>query len=614
MGANASTDNSTSQQAAAQGPRDHYEVLGVAFDASQDEIKKAFRKAALVHHPDKNPNDIEGSTKRFAAIQAAYECLSDEQERAWYDDHREDIASGGAGTADAQYFEQARQGKQPPKARSAGRGVTTAQLMKFFTTSAWTGFDDSPTGFYSTFRTLFAILAAEEAQHGSRTEYPSFGDSSSTYASSPAQPTDIRAFYSRWMGFSTEKDFAWADVFRPEEGMERRMKRAMEQENKKERSAQKREYSETVRNLVLFVRRRDPRFKAAQNDDAQRAAEAAKIKAEMLQAAKERAQEREREAANYREQEWQRGNGTATAEWRERSEDESVQEEEEEEEQWCVACNKGFRSGGAWENHERSRKHVKNVERLVREMQLEDEALGLGGDSGQPTASTSRSPSPDPIGADNERASQLARDLEGATLDLTEGALEEDDDANFATGTKKAKSKKAKRRKAGQELAQELEHDGATSDGFEALGMAKKFRRGKNRGRSGLSTPLDPRDEDDSAAADDPAVLSAKIDQRDQQALIDSESAPTLVDVSRDASVAGDLVPELSKRDKRRLREAAKKQQAASATMDETAFRCNVCSESFSSRSKLFQHVKDEGHAQAEPEANGSGARRRRKG
>lgn len=33
---------------------------------------------------------------------------------------------------------------------------------------------------------------------------------------------------------------------------------------------------------------------------------------------------------------------------------------------WCEACSKGYRSGGAWENHERSRKHVKNVERCVR--------------------------------------------------------------------------------------------------------------------------------------------------------------------------------------------------------------------------------------------------------
>ena len=52
-------------------------VLQVSSDASGEEIKKAFRKLALVHHPDKNYDNVEMATKMFAKIQQAYEVCSD---------------------------------------------------------------------------------------------------------------------------------------------------------------------------------------------------------------------------------------------------------------------------------------------------------------------------------------------------------------------------------------------------------------------------------------------------------------------------------------------------------------------------------------------------------
>jgi molecular chaperone DnaJ len=66
--------------------RDYYEVLEVSKTATADEIKKAYRKAALKHHPDKNPGDKEAETK-FKECAEAYEVLSDPEKRSRYDQY-----------------------------------------------------------------------------------------------------------------------------------------------------------------------------------------------------------------------------------------------------------------------------------------------------------------------------------------------------------------------------------------------------------------------------------------------------------------------------------------------------------------------------------------------
>lgn len=78
--------------------RDYYEVLGVEKNANADEIKKAYRKAAIKYHPDKNPGDKEAEEK-FKEAAEAYDVLSNEEKRARYDrfGHAGMSGAGGAG-------------------------------------------------------------------------------------------------------------------------------------------------------------------------------------------------------------------------------------------------------------------------------------------------------------------------------------------------------------------------------------------------------------------------------------------------------------------------------------------------------------------------------------
>lgn len=109
--------------------KDYYQILGVSRNASQDEIKSAFRKLAMKYHPDKNPGNKEAEAK-FKEINEAYEVLSDPQKRKLYD-------SLGSNWQHGQNFE------PPPNFKNSN--------FRFYTSQDFSNFE----GFSDFFKTLF---------------------------------------------------------------------------------------------------------------------------------------------------------------------------------------------------------------------------------------------------------------------------------------------------------------------------------------------------------------------------------------------------------------------------------------------------------------------------
>ena len=74
--------------------RDYYDVLGLSRDASERDVKKAYRKLAMKYHPDRNPGDTEAEEK-FKELSEAADVLSDQEKRASYDQFGHSAFEGG---------------------------------------------------------------------------------------------------------------------------------------------------------------------------------------------------------------------------------------------------------------------------------------------------------------------------------------------------------------------------------------------------------------------------------------------------------------------------------------------------------------------------------------
>ncbi|KAJ3234482.1 hypothetical protein HDU78_005843 [Chytriomyces hyalinus] len=356
----------------------------------------------------------------------------------------------------------------------------------------------------------------------------------------------------------------------------------MDVQNQKLRSAARKEFSEIVRNLALFVQKRDPRYRA------------------MLDQEKIARQQKEAELKEKRriekEQVLKKVEVFEVADWAKgpqvEYDDDEIDGDVELNEFYCAACSRLFKSDRQWRNHEVSKKHLKNVEILRRQLLEDDELLFNSND--QSTASIQSDEDDDDetdgdaVEQDRQNSSALAAAIEKELREL---------DLDLETS----------------EVATSLQDELPISDFSEAeqdepiaipirseKSKKKKKDKKKKTGLAGFSDAEDDLEESVSIVEEEMAGLAAsskkskplgKPKSKQSFGFLDPEDEP---DAESNASKVNTLVeePKLSAKEKKKLREAKKAEKDASLKLV-----CSVCSAKYATRNELFDHLDVSGHA-----------------
>jgi len=495
-------------------------------------LKKAYRKKALELHPDRNYGDVERATALFAEVRSAYEVLSDEQERAWYDAHEGTILRGGTGDEVGQDTWQ------------GGMRMTTAdelaRMMGKFRGNV--DFTDSPNGFFGFVRETFEQLAKEEAYAAAYEdvevpEYPTFGHKDDEYEGV------VRDFYTVWNSFVTVKSFAWLDRYQLSRADYREERKAMAKLNQKLRDEGRRDFNEAVRALVAFVRKRDPRYTPQTEEQKAKAQQEAR-KAQVARARAAQLAKLDQEAQ-------------ALPEWATTRPDDELEEETEEEVEEdlyeCVACNKTFKSERQYDAHEKSKKHQKAIQALKWKMQKDNAKLDLDKDVVKGGTITPAKDKP----VENDKVSD-----EEDTDDAIQGVAQK---------------------------TEELNVDDASIDGEEKV-PEKSIPN--NTGADSHANSSSQSDEDDDE--DDEYASRSEVQARIAGSNTEASTAPTedinanpIHPVEPEAST-NPPEPKMGKAAQKRAKRAAKQ----SDTPEPANLSCAGCSAAFPSKNQLYQHLK----------------------
>ncbi|KAL7793130.1 HSP40 family [Trichoderma ceciliae] len=514
----------------------HYNLLDVELTATDIEIKKAYRKKALELHPDRNINDVETATRKFAEVQAAYDILSDPQERAWYDSHRESILNGHHESSDAPV---------PPTFRNIHL-TTTDDIMRLISRfNSTVPYTDEANGFYLITRETFQHLSQEEEAAADFEdiqcpEYPTFGSSNSDF------DNVVKPFYNVWSGFTTKKSFMWEDKYRISDAPDRRTRRWMEKENKKIRDEASREFTDVVRFLVSFVRKRDPRYIPNTQSESDR--HQSLRTAAAAQAARSRAANREH-YSSFEVPQW--------VHLREETDKYQLSESDESEAEIleCVACNKRFKSEKQFESHERSKKHIKALQDLRRQMKKETVNLKLDATPVNiPEISLNEEQEVRAVGVDapeHQTNTDLANasSLSGKMAQVSKQTNTNEDQREATTRNETSPG----------QSASEADYDTGHYD----KELDQSFHNMNLQSSSQESTYIGHGEEIHDYSPKQPRKLS--------------------VDNPKSKIKTG--------------KAKIKRQKKAAAIVAENEYRCNICAVEFESRTKLFKHIRDSGHA-----------------
>ncbi|XP_049563966.1 dnaJ homolog subfamily C member 21 isoform X2 [Orcinus orca] len=314
----------------------HYEALGVRRDASEEELKKAYRKLALKWHPDKNLDNAAEAAEQFKLIQAAYDVLSDPQERAWYDNHREALLKGGLA---GEYQDD------------------SLDLLHYFTVTCYSGYGDD-----------------EKVVHPFYAYWQSFCTQKNF---AWKEEYDTRQASNHWEKRAMEKE-----------------NKKIRDKARKEKNELVRQLVAFIRKRDRRVQAHR-KLVEEQNAEKARKAEAMRRQQKLKQAKlaeqyKEQSwmtvadlEKELREMEAQYEKEFGDGSGEDEAEERELQDGQDGKDGDEAEDAelydslYCPACDKSFKTEKAMRNHEKSKKHREVVALL--KQQLEEEEANFSG-------------------------------------------------------------------------------------------------------------------------------------------------------------------------------------------------------------------------------------------